>query len=198
MVFSPKTLYRLEAFNQVILRNLSDNANLVNGILRSHKQFEDLGTFTIARGLREIRRAQTAKDERVRQGDGGVDKGKHRADDLEEAHEEKARLLRQENDSSLDLPQGTDSVDALPESISRKVIPGNESAHPTPPMSPTMSDTPPRPSEKARGKMRVGRSLSMELTGSLEQLAAAGVGRNGFIPTQEWVRIVCYPHPRLH
>lgn len=177
-----------------MLRNLSDNANLVNGILRAHKQFEDLGTFTLARGLREIRRAQAAKDDRSRQ-EGGVDKGKKRADDLEEAHEEKARLLRRENDSSLDLPRANDSIEALPESISRKaIISGTESAHPTPPMSPTISDTPPRKSEKARGKMRVGRSLSMELTGSLEQLAAAGVGRNGFVPTQEWV---CYSRLRL-
>lgn len=185
---------RLESFNNIILRNLSDNANLVHGILRAHKQFEDLGTFTLVRGLREIRRAQAAKDERARQADGNVDKGKSRADDadLEEPHEEKARLLRRENDSSLDLPRGTESFETLPETISRQSVGpgiGNESVQPTPPMSPTASDAPPRVriSEKARGKMRMGRSLSLEMTGSLEHLAAAGVGRNGFIPTQEWV-----------
>ncbi len=169
------------------MRNLADNANLVHGVLRAHKQFEDLGTFTLARGLREIRRAQAAKDERSHQSDTGVDKGKNRADDLEEAHEEKARLLRRENDSSLDRPRGTESAETLPESISRNSSLGQEIVHPTPPMSPTVGDTPPKPSEKARGKMRVGRSLSVEMTGSLEQLAAAGVGRNGFVPTQEWV-----------
>ena len=42
------------------------------------------------------------------------------------------------------------------------------------------------PSEKARGKMRA-RAESEDLTGSLERLAASGVGRNGFVPTQEWV-----------
>ena len=45
------------------------------------------------------------------------------------------------------------------------------------------------PSEKARGKMRAGRSMSDDMTGSLERLAASGVGRNGFVPTQEWVSI---------
>jgi hypothetical protein len=43
-------------------------------------------------------------------------------------------------------------------------------------------------SEKARGKMKARRSVSMDATGSLERIAAAGVGKNGFVPTQEWVR----------
>lgn len=61
-------------------------------------------------------------------------------------------------------------------------------------MSPTLSTDgslpegrPSGPSEKARGKMRAGRSMSDDMTGSLERLAASGVGRNGFVPTQEWV-----------
>jgi hypothetical protein len=42
-------------------------------------------------------------------------------------------------------------------------------------------------SEKARGKMKERRSLSLDTTSSLDRIAAAGVGRNGFVPTQEWV-----------
>lgn len=45
-------------------------------------------------------------------------------------------------------------------------------------------------SEKARGKMKERRSLSLETNGSLDRIAAAGVGRNGFVPTQEWVSCV--------
>ena len=89
----------------MILRNLSDNANLVNGILRAHKQFEDLGTFTLARGLREIRRAQAAKDDRSRQ-EGGVDKGKKRAENEEKGVED-------DGDNKKD--EGSDDSDPLSE-----------------------------------------------------------------------------------
>ncbi|KAI0797781.1 high-temperature-induced dauer-formation protein-domain-containing protein [Abortiporus biennis] len=188
---NPRLLFFiLESFNNVILRNLSENPNLVYGILRAHKAFEDLGTFTLARGLREIRRAQIAKEER-QQGN-GVDKGKRRADndDIEAAHDEKARMLRSEN-NSLDLPRNTDSVDNLPEVHPMKSSQEDVDSITQPLMSPGNADmvfTPHAPSEKARGKMRAGRSLSIEMTGSLERLAiSGGVGRNGFIPTQEWV-----------
>ncbi|KAI0807242.1 high-temperature-induced dauer-formation protein-domain-containing protein [Fomes fomentarius] len=184
----PRLLFfMLEAFNGVVLHNLSENSNLVYGIIHAHKQFEDLGTFTLARGLREVRRIQQAKEERAKQGKGSLDKGKSRAADIEEGApaSEKARLLRSEADS-LDLPRNTESTDTLPE------------GHARPLMSPTATEgsglsTPPSDglaamSEKARGKMRAaGRSLSGDMTGSLEHLAAAGVGRNGFVPTQEWV-----------
>ena len=43
-----------------------------------------------------------------------------------------------------------------------------------------------RRSEKARGKMKE-RSPEDEMDESLERIAAAGVGRNGFVPTQDWV-----------
>ncbi|KAI0078173.1 hypothetical protein K474DRAFT_1683933 [Panus rudis PR-1116 ss-1] len=180
----PRLLFfMLEVFNSVILRNLSDNPNLVYGIIRSHKTFEDLGTFTLARGLREIRRAREAKEERTRP---SVDKGKQRADNdqHEDASVEKARLLRREGSNSVDLEQGNPSLDNIPDPVRR-----SDEGGPAPesvPTSPTSASTP-MPSEKAMGKRRMGRSLSNEMTGSLERLALAGIGRNGFVPTQEWV-----------
>ena len=110
----------------------------------------------------------------------------------EEPHEEKARLLRRETNGSVDLEAGVQSVESLPEAQSRSV---SEDTTTSPLMSPTSAESPgiirpsARPSEKARGKMRAGRSMSMsnEMTGSLERIAAAGIGRNGFVPTQEWV-----------
>jgi len=43
-------------------------------------------------------------------------------------------------------------------------------------------------SVKAKGKMKERRSSSsLDATGSLERIAAAGIGRNGFVPTREWV-----------
>ncbi|KAI0362682.1 hypothetical protein OH77DRAFT_1500300 [Trametes cingulata] len=182
----------LEVFNGVLLHNLSENPNLVYAILHAHKQFEDLGTFTLARGLREIRRIQQLKEERAAQaqGRGSLDKGKRRARDEEEGapQSEKARLLQREM-GSLDLQRTTGSTDTLPEGQART---GDD--HPTRPlMSPTATETQigsegtSVKSEKARGKMRAGRSSSGDMTGSLERLAASGVGRNGFVPTQEWV-----------
>ena len=76
---------RLEVFNGILLRNLSDNPNVVYNIVRHHKTFEDLGTFTLARGLREIRRVQLAKDKRE-QG-GGDAKAKTSTDILPESEE---------------------------------------------------------------------------------------------------------------
>ncbi len=197
----PRLLFfMLEAFNGVLLYNLAENPNLVYGIVRAHKQFEDLGTFTLGRGLREIRRVQQAKEERARQqASGGVDKGKSRAPRDEEEGDpaaEKARLLSRE--MSFDLPRETDSTDRLPDTATAR---DEEQQLPLtgPLMSPTMAETPgistppsgqdaAAISEKARGKMRAaGRSLSGDMTGSLERLASAGVGRNGFVPTQEWV-----------
>ncbi|KAI0747903.1 high-temperature-induced dauer-formation protein-domain-containing protein [Daedaleopsis nitida] len=191
----PRLLFfMLDVFNGMILHNLSENPNLVYGLIRAHKQFEDLGTFTLARGLREIRRREQAKEERANQ---ALDKGKRRARDIEEGDpaSEKARLLRSET-GSLDLPRNTDSTDTLPEAHARHA--DDEQAPTRPLMSPTATEAPPLAtpssagptgvSEKARGKMRAaGRSLSGDMTGSLERLAAAGVGRNGFVPTQEWV-----------
>ncbi|KZT11488.1 uncharacterized protein LAESUDRAFT_692396 [Laetiporus sulphureus 93-53] len=188
----PRLLFfMLDTFNSVLLHHLSENPNLVYGILHAHKAFEDLGTFTLARGLREIRRIQEARDERARVADGTVDKGKRKADEHaeEQPHEEKARLLRSESTMSTEITiQSPSEVLSRRESISEE-----EPATTVPLMSPTTTEPPTisrrvtEPSEKARGKMRAGRSMSVEMTGSLESLAATAVGRNGFIPTQEWV-----------
>lgn len=165
---------------------MAENPNLVYGIIRAHKNFEDLGTFTLARGLRDIKRLQAAKEERARAKD-GVDKGKQRADpdEGEEAHEEKARLLRNEN-SSVEALRRAESGELHSQSETSSVA--------SPPMSPTarsvhLQEGQSSPlSEKARGKMRAVRSLSIDVGAALEPLIVTGVGRNGFIPTQEWVR----------
>ena len=157
-------------------------------MLRAHKSFEDLGTFTLACGLREIRRVQLAKEEQARKGDA---KGKGRAlGDLESGEEpatEKARLLEREANSrressehSLDPPLTSRDQPQRGTSLNEET--------PRPLISPTtgavLEDT---LSEKARGKMRERSSMSVEMTRSLERIALAGIGRNRFVPTQEWV-----------
>ena len=177
--------HRLEAFNSILLLNLSDNPNLVYNIVRAHRTFEDLGTFTLAGGLREIRRRELAKEELSR---GSVDKGKTRASSLdnETPSDDKARLL---------LSESTNSVNSTPDDIEAQRHPRSPDERTTgrPLTSPTIPDASMADlqqagrSEKARGKMRAGRTFSEDMTGSLERLAATGVGRNGFVPTQEWV-----------
>lgn len=179
---------RLEVFNSVILHNLGDNPNLIYGMLRAHKTFEDLGTFTLASGLREIRRVQLAKEEQAQKGDV---KGKGRAlGDLESGEEpsaEKARLLESEASSRRESSElNTDPPLSSRDSPQRGVSLDDEA--PRPLVSPTTGSTPEDVlSEKARGKMRARASMSVDMTRSLERIALAGIGRNRFVPTQEWV-----------
>lgn len=170
------------------MNNLNENPNLVYAVLRSHKSFEDLGTFTLARGLREIRRVQLAKEEQAKR-QASHPKGKARREaDLEAPEHEKARLLSESNRDALGLSRENDLEAGLPPS--QATSPRSESfveqgSGDT--TSPPPTDAA-EPSEKAKGKMRArSRSASLEMSGSLERIAAAGVGRNGFVPTQDWV-----------
>ena len=157
-------------------------------MLRAHKTFEDLGTFTLARGLREIRRVQLAKEEQARKGD---TKGKGRAlGDLESGEEpsaEKARLLENEASSRRESSElNPDPPLSSRDSPQRGLSLDDEA--PRPLVSPTaVLMTEDTLSEKARGKMRERSSMSVEMTRSLERIALAGIGRNKFVPTQEWV-----------
>src|ERR1700733_9695951 len=88
-------------FNSIILHHLSENANLVYGILSAHKTFEDLGTFTLSRGLREIKRVQLAKEEQMHKPDGNPN-GKVSADfgESTDPGAEKNRLLESDREAS--------------------------------------------------------------------------------------------------
>lgn len=189
--------HRLEAFNSVILHNLSDNPNLIYGILTAHKTFEDLGTFTLSRGLREIRRVQLAKEEQARSAEGKL-KGKSSANDAgenEEPSAEKARLLESEHIGETELEsleEGTrvpEAMDGVHDTQADTTI--HPLTSPTSDVSPLPAGPASAVSEKARGKMRARRSISLDTTGSLERIAAAGVGKNGFVPTQEWASSHC-------
>ncbi|KAI5124045.1 hypothetical protein M0805_003874 [Coniferiporia weirii] len=195
----PRLLFfLLEVFNGVILNHLDENPNLTYAILRSHKTFEDLGTFTLARGLREIRRVQLAKEEQAKRQTGAL-KGKQADIAGHEAPEhEKARLLTTESRDALGMSLEPDLEARMPRDRPRParsdsiqenhVSEAEQVASAQTVTSPSSSDSSQSRSEKARGKMRERqRSDSLDTTGSLERIAAAGVGRNGFVPTQDWV-----------
>jgi len=169
-------------FSSVIYHHASENPNITYGILQSRKIFEDLGTFTLARGLREVKRAQQAKEANNQ----ANPKGKGPVDEVEmaDAGAEKARLLENEGANRGDSTEGDDS--------SAHTSLGGEEVLTRPLMSPNTEspyssvDSP--VSEKARGKMRARRSLSTDTISSLDR-APLGIGKNGFVPTQEWVFI---------
>ena len=175
---------RLEIFNSVVLNNMSRNPNLIYGILQAHRTFEELGTFTLARGLREIQRVQSAKEGQVNKAEGNP-KGKDRSVSGEESDPgaEKARLLESEGVTSA----APDTAQSQPR------LSGGSEEGPIEEDTDSLAESQPEGStatsvsEKARGKMKEKLSMSLDMNHSLERIAAAGVGRNGFIPTQEWV-----------
>jgi len=174
----------LEVFNSVIQHNLADNSNLVYGILTAHKSFEDLGTFTLARALKRV---QLAKEEQARKVEANPKSKNTDAPGEEEPHVEKARLL--ESESSSALRRSMESVDEnLWRSEGQEPRIEHEFLMTQPLMSPSGEIIPITAiSEKVRGKMKARRSISLDTTANLDRVAAMGVGRNGFVPTQEWV-----------
>ena len=179
------TRCRLEVFSSVIYHHASQNPNITYGILQSRKTFEDLGTFTLARGLREVKRAQLAKEASKQAIPNPKGKGSVGDVEMADAGAEKAMLLENEGAS-----RGSDSTEREREDSSAQASPGEEVLT-RPLMSPNAElpystvDSP--ISEKARGKMRA-RSLSVETISSLDR-APLVIGKNGFVPTQEWVFI---------
>lgn len=54
-------LYRVEAFNNVIHYQLSDNPQLIYALIRSHRRFESLANFTLKSAVEEIRRVRAER-----------------------------------------------------------------------------------------------------------------------------------------
>jgi hypothetical protein len=110
-------------------------------------------------------------------------KAKGAVDDLElgDPGAEKARLLHNEGATRPDTQEANQDGDGT--RTSEEVL----TAAPLSPSSDNPYDSPGSPvSEKVRGKMKERRSLSVETVGSLDRVPL-NIGRNGFVPTQEWV-----------
>ncbi|KAF8841173.1 hypothetical protein BDN67DRAFT_928885 [Paxillus ammoniavirescens] len=187
----PRLLFfMLEVFNSVIFHHLSDNPNLLYAIITAHATFQELGTFTLAHGLREIKRIELAKEEQARQSERDRKGRGSREDDLEagDPHAEKARLLRNDSDAALATDREAESSHDPNNASMQDENSGEGPVVARPVTSPSSESTPSTStSEKARGKMRERRSLSLEINSSVERNASVGIGRNGFVPTQEWV-----------
>jgi hypothetical protein len=171
-------------FNSVIFHQLSDNPNLLYGILTAHKTFQELGTFTLAQALREIKRTELAREEQAAQLERNRKGLGHQEDDLErgDLHAEKVRLLQQQ-DGTLDR-EAESSHDSNMEGE-------EESTVSCPIVLQSSESTPGTPTtEKARGKMRERRPHSLDENSNADGAVSTGIGRNGFVPTQEWVSLL--------
>ncbi|CAG8686352.1 13786_t:CDS:2, partial [Acaulospora colombiana] len=180
---------RLDAFNSIILRHPSQNPHLLYAMLRSHVLFEDLGTFNLARGLRDIkRREEEERNKSLTSPTHAKGKSPTRGEDTtgQQAHEEKARLLAAEGIEPHSMGGDIDrnGIDASLGSMRISSPPPTSSSSWEGEGAAGTSDDVSHISEKARGKMRQ-RNESLDVTAELA--AAAQIGRNGFIPTQEWV-----------
>jgi hypothetical protein len=194
LILTPaETKRRLEAFNGVLQHQLSANPNLVYTALQSHKAFEDLGTFTLAKGLREIKRIRELKEERAAAAKNAKStKGKAPASatagggTAEEVRRgEKVGLMEREREretprQSAEERRKSDATED--DSASLNSTNGGANTPGATPSTPTTGGA----GRNAKGKMRET-SLTLELDAELDGVAAAGVGRNGFVPTQEWV-----------
>jgi hypothetical protein len=151
--------FMLESINATLYHHLAENPSVVYAVLKNHALFERLGTFTLASGLREIQRMRTAKELEARAAGTGKGKGKAGMEG-ETAVEEKARLLAEEGRRSPDLEAGQATTSSAAGAAGTL--------------------------EKARGNPR-SRSESVDIAPTMERALAAEIGRNGFVPTQEWV-----------
>ncbi|KAG2364450.1 high-temperature-induced dauer-formation protein-domain-containing protein [Suillus spraguei] len=190
----PRLLFlMLEVFNSVVFHHLSDNPNLLYAVITAQKTFEELGTFTLARGLREIQRVQRIKEEQATKAERDrKDSPQEERTSTESAHQEKLRLLMNENDPAFIVASDIESTSSSGEDLEAG-LGGHEQTETRPLTSPSSENSPTTStrtitavSEKARGKMKARRSLSSDTING-DRMAAAGIGRNGFLPTQEWV-----------
>jgi hypothetical protein len=154
----------LEVFNNVITHHLQDNPNLIYALLRARNVIEGLGVFTLRGAVREVRRREEAAK--------GSNKGKGKlvpGTENPDLSKEKRDLIERERGNFMPTPEELESG-----------LAGDDD-----PIAPIAM------SEKARGKLRedvsLSRTESIDLSAEEELAAAISLGKNGFIPTQEWV-----------
>ncbi|WVW83585.1 hypothetical protein I302_105606 [Kwoniella bestiolae CBS 10118] len=209
--------YLLETFNSILYFQLNENPNLVYAILRSHQDFQTLATFTLVSGLRDIQRRKALRaaaagrntnnrgltrtpSETDMQAEKAALLGRdpdHETDDQDPSSPSSQRRILSppptipEEPASVAQPLTTPGPDVVSDPLAQP--------------SPTATIDLPSPpqaqnglSGKQRGKLR---AVDTELNhdgsdghGQVEipdeelmRVAQAGVGPNGYVPTQEWV-----------
>lgn len=155
--------FTLEALNAVLHHHPAENPALVYALLQGRATLARLGSFTLAGGLREVRAmraAQLEQDARAAAGPGpGSRKGKDRAGGEGEGESAVEEKAR------LLAEEGRRSADLEAGQATTSAA---------------------GPLEKPRGASKE-RGESADAASTMERALAADIGRNGFVPTQEWV-----------
>ncbi|CAG8509868.1 1865_t:CDS:10 [Ambispora gerdemannii] len=187
------TGYMLEAFNNIIQYQFSDNPHVIYAIVRTHKKFEDLSEFTLAKGLLEIRRIQAAKEERRKQARGSTKSAvepdlKTPPSSTPSPTSQDAGTIkpssRSDNTNIRHHGSNTTHHDDEHDEFNEKAELLHSSIH---------SDD--SHSEKARGKLPEGvspaeRRQSGDSSRSHNIIVAPfAVGKSGFVPTEDWVSL---------
>ncbi|WWC70472.1 uncharacterized protein I206_104423 [Kwoniella pini CBS 10737] len=207
--------YLLETFNSVLYHQLNENPHLVYAILRSHQDFQTLATFTLVSGLRNIQRRKVLRAAAAERN--ATKTGLQRTPSELDMLAEKAALLGRDPDNEdnevsspasqrrvlsptiQETSESDDTTSAQPLTTPGIGVTSDPLDQPTAASPPPVSQGANSGlSEKQRGKLRATDTES--ITGSLDgtneisipdeelmRVAQAGVGPNGYVPTQEWV-----------
>lgn len=200
----PRTLYfLLEAVNAVLVHQGAANRTVVYSMLGKSKEVERLKGFTLRKGLAEIRRrvglAGPPGSAGVRESDStppaAAPSTAEASAPLLSAEEEKNRLAQRDAPEQGAAPGLTESGGAedtddtgAPRVPSEKALgkvrrtSTSVEVAASPGTTPAGADASPDPREEASDEW-VNRLSSIEL-----YEAASRVGKNGFIPSEEWVR----------
>ncbi|BGP29203.1 hypothetical protein JCM10296v2_000941 [Rhodotorula toruloides] len=161
--------YLLETFNNVVHFNLDSNPHIMYALTVTYQRFDLLANFTLAQGIAEARRLRATRRERQQRASSsgstlrpiseGVAASARTSEDSPAASSEKALGKRRER--TLSLGSLADLSFSSPSSPSLSRTTSNTSGGP---LSPTASEA-----------------------GETGDEQRPFVGRNGFIPTTEWV-----------
>ncbi|CAG8593787.1 3735_t:CDS:10 [Funneliformis mosseae] len=181
--------YMLEAFNNIIQYQFSDNPHLIYAILRSPKCFEELSEFTLAKGLIEIKKIQAAKEQRKKQVRIAAMEKTSEQSEVKNSQDEPSRPSVSDNESNLSTQKDEDhgDVNEKPELQASSNIDTSQDSQ----IGISDQDSVPL-SEKARGKLPEGvtaesRRKSNDSIKSNNIVPTFAVGKSGFVPTEDWV-----------
>ncbi|SCV67363.1 BQ2448_6009 [Microbotryum intermedium] len=172
--------YLLEAFNNVIHHQLSDNPELVYAILRSHQRFDELSKFTLAMGVAEARRLKVERKQKkaaaaMAQTEGEmVEVGtRTRSSSMSGTTEEGDELSQKQRGKRRQRGTSLETVSVGDLSLGPTELPALEGANEVDPLQST------------RASEDQSRRNSFD-AGAVDE-DAPFVGKNGFVPGKAWV-----------
>ncbi|CAG8457531.1 3335_t:CDS:10 [Racocetra persica] len=186
--------YMLEAFNNIIQYQFSDNPHVVYAIVCNPKKFEELFDFTLLKGLAEIKRQQSVKEKRKKQVHNTSMNKSESSLDRKSMHDESASQPQTDTESMSSNKKDEEHESESDEKTELLNVPSvdehEESTH---------------LSEKARGKLPEGVTAASRQCSSMDSsqnnetnsnniITPFAVGKSGFIPTEDWVSSW---HPQL-